>query len=537
MTETVAKRMVGRLIEEGFSRIYCLPGVQNDDFFDVLYDEQEKLVPIHTRHEQGAAYMALGAAMATGKPQVCCIVPGPGFLNATAALSTAWAVNAPVFMLVGQTSAWGYGKELGELHEIPDQLSILSQLTKSAGRLDEGETGGEVIDKAMKALVSGRPRPVGIEVPVDVWTQDCAPGAVPATAKPTIDADDLKRAAELIRVAKRPMIVVGSGALDHSGAVQALAAKIGAPVAANRTGRGVVPASDPASLLPPVARRLWPEIDLVIGLGTRLGAKLAQWGVDGDLASIHIDVDPPEFLRGQSADVQVLADLADALPDLTARAETNNRPDWQGQVAIMRAAVQAELAKTLAPQKAWLDVIVRYLGPEGILVSDLTQVGYVAEAMYPVERPRGYLSPGYQGTLGWSVATGLGAADACRDRKVVTIAGDGGGMFTIQELATAKQHDIPAQTIIFNDNCFANVQRFQIHKYGNRPIASDLDNPDFVELAQAFGIRGARAETPDELTACLKEGHAAGGPGLIEVPVGEFPSPWAFIGPRKLRGI
>ncbi|MEC7764982.1 MAG: thiamine pyrophosphate-dependent enzyme [Pseudomonadota bacterium] len=537
MTETVAKRMVDRLIDEGFERIYCLPGVQNDDFFDVLYDEQDKLVPIHTRHEQGAAYMALGAAMATGKPQVCCIVPGPGFLNATAALSTAWAVNAPVFMLVGQTSARGYGKELGELHEIPDQLSILAQLTKSAARLDDGARGGEVIDTAMEHLRSGRPRPVGIEVPVDVWTQTCAQGAVPAKAKPAVSTDDLNRAADLIRPAKRPLIVVGSGALDHADAVRALAAEIGAPVAANRMGRGVVPASDPAALLPPVARRLWPEIDLVIGLGTRLGAKLAQWGVDGDLASIHIDIDPAEFGRGLCADVQMLADLADALPDLTDRAEANDRPDWQAQVAATRAAVEAELAAALAPQKAWLDVIARYLGPEGILVSDLTQVGYVAEAMYPVERPRGYLSPGFQGTLGWSVATGLGAADACRDRKVVTIAGDGGGMFTIQELATAKQHDIPVQTIIFNDNCFGNVQRFQIHKYGNRPIASDLDNPDFVDLAQAFGIRGAWADTPEELARCLEEGHAMGGPGLIEVPVGEFPSPWPFIGPRKLRGV
>lgn len=536
MTNTVAGRMVDALINGGHDTLYCLPGVQNDDFFDALYDRQSELNPVHARHEQGAAYMALGAAMATGKPQACCIVPGPGFLNATAALSTAWAVNAPVMMLVGQTSTRGYGKELGELHEIPDQLSILAQLSKWAARVDDGATSAALIGEAFTRLNSGRPRPVGLEVPIDTWTAPC-PDAADATLEenPVISDAEIERAVAMIAAAERPLIVVGSGALDHGAAVLALAEKIGAPVMANRNGRGAVPASHPLSLLPPVGRRLWPKIDLVIGLGTRLGARLVQWGADADLKSIHIDIDANELARGHVADIAIHADAGAAAARLTGALSLEPRSRWLAEVTMIREEVERDLQETLAPQKAWLDAIGAYLGPDGILVSDLTQVGYAAEALYPVEKPRTYLSPGFQGTLGWSIATGLGAAHARRDVPVVVIAGDGGAMFTINDLATAKHHDIPVQIVVFNDNCYGNVRRFQVQKYGNRPIASDLTNPDFAALAESFGIRGCRVSTPDELGEALAAGRKAGGPGLIEVQVGEFPSPWPFIGPHRLR--
>lgn len=536
MTKTVATRLVESLIDAGFRRLYCLPGVQNDDFFDALYDHQAVLQPVHTRHEQGAAYMALGAALATGRPQACCVVPGPGFLNASTALATAWAVNAPVLMVVGETSARNAGKELGELHEIPDQFAILSQLTKWATRVDDGAASAGQIDAALHQLATGRPRPVGLEVPVDIWTRQSPDGAVAAVTQTPLDTASLERAMALIEAAERPLILVGSGSAEHGDAIQALARRIGAPVAAHRTGRGIMPASDPLSLLPPVTRKLWTEIDLVIGLGTRLGAKLATMGTDAGLRAIHIDIDPAELRRGIPADVAIEADLADALTFVLERARPQQRDGWLAQVAQTRRTVEAEVHDVLAPQKRWLDVLNAYLGSDGVLVSDLTQIGYAAQAMHAVERVRSFLSPGFQGTLGWSIATGLGAADACRDRKVVAIAGDGGSLFTIAELATARQHDIPLQVVVFTDNSFGNVRRFQVLKYGNRPIASDLENPDFVALARAFGLRGTRAETPEALADALAEGHAAGGPGLIEVPVGEFPSPWPYIGPARLRG-
>ena len=189
----------------------------------------------------------------------------------------------------------------------------------------------------------------------------------------------------------------------------------------------------------------------------------------------------------------------------------------------------------LAPQLAWLSAIRAELPRDGIFVDELTQVGYVSRFAFPSYKPRTFLSTGYQGTLGWGIASAMGAAHACRDVPVVSISGDGGALYTISELATAARHKIPITSIIFNDNAFGNVRRFQIEKYNNRPIASDLKSPDFVKLAESFGVKGLRAKTPDELRLCLKDSFASGGPTVIEVPVGDFPSPWEFILMPKIR--
>jgi len=169
-------------------------------------------------------------------------------------------------------------------------------------------------------------------------------------------------------------------------------------------------------------------------------------------------------------------------------------------------------------------------------VVELTQVGYVSRFAFQSYLPRTFLSTGYQGTLGWGFATALGAAHARRDVPVVSISGDGGALYTISELATAARHNIPITAVIFNDNAFGNVRRFQIEKYNNRPIASDLKSPDFASLAESFGVKGMRAKTPDELRVCLRNSFKACEPTVIEVPVGDFPSPWDFILMPKIRG-
>jgi acetolactate synthase-1/2/3 large subunit len=350
-----------------------------------------------------------------------------------------------------------------------------------------------------------------------------------------VEEADLDAALSMIGAAERPIIVVGSGALDHADLVRELADLIEVPVLANRMGRGVVSSDHPLSLLPPVGRRLWAEADLVIGLGTRLGARLAQWGTDSGLKAIHIDIDENELQRGHCADLAIRADIADMIPALVEGLAARRDTAWAARVVDVRAQVETEMSGAMAPQKQWLDALSGFLGADGILVSDLTQVGYAAEAMYPVRKPRTYLNPGFQGTLGWSIATGLGAAHVRRDVPVVAIAGDGGAMFTINDLATARHHDIPLQIVVFNDDAFGNVRRFQVQKYDNRPIASDLTNPDFAALAKSFGISGETVSTPAELADALERGRREGGPGLIEVPVGEFPTPWPFIGPRRMR--
>ena len=542
MPDTVAELVVETLIENGIVNLYCLPGVQNDDFFDALYDAQNRLVPIQTRHEQGAAYMALGAALATGRPQAFAVVPGPGLLNASAALATAYATNAPVLALVGQIPLRAIGKGFGLLHELPDQSGTLQSLTRQAATITGGGDAHALLQSAFTALQSGRRGPVGVEVPVNVWKSPVnvasADLAAPMEAPPEIDADAIERAAGLLEGAERPLIVVGGGAQECSEPVTRLAEMLSAPAVAYRTGRGVVSSEHALSAGVPVGHALWPECDVVLGIGTRLNQQLL-WGADDGMRVIHIDIDSAELGRVREPDVAIHGDVREAVPLLIEALEGKeaHRGAWRERIAAEKARFAKAYRDRLGPQMAWLDAIRAELPRDGIFVDELTQVGYVARLAFPSYRPRTHLTSAYQGTLGWGIPSGLGAAHARPDVPVVAIAGDGGALFGIAELATAVHHGIPLTAVVFNDHAYGNVRRFQIENYDNRPIASDLTSPDFVRLAESFGARGLRAGTPDELRLRLREAFRGGGPTVIEVPVGDFPSPWDFLMLPKVRGV
>ena len=537
----IADLVAESLIANGIDQLYCLPGIQNDGFFDSLFDRTDRITPIQTRHEQGAAYMATGAALATGRPQAFCVVPGPGFLNTTAALSTAWAVNAPVLALAGQIPLGAQGKGHGLLHEIPDQFGILERLTKSSHRITGPEDATTILQAAFRDLKSGRPRPVGLEIAVNLWGQHAAGNGdglqVDPEAMPALDTDAIDRAASLIAAARSPMIVVGGGAQDDAEAVRQLARRIGAPVVAFRTGHGIMPDDEPLSIGMPVAHSLWADVDLVIGLGTRLQSQIMSWGQDDAMKVIHIDIDDAQIGRSAAVDVGIHARLCDALPPLLTAVDSEADPNtgWLDRVADVKARRTAEYARHLGPQLAWLGAIRDTLPPEGIFVDELTQTGYVSRFAFPTYAPRTFISTGYQGTLGYGVATALGVAHARRDVPVVAISGDGGALFTITELATAVHHRIPLTLVIFNDHAFGNVRRLQIDNYDSRLIASDLSSPNFAALATSFGAQGLTASTPDDLRGALDIAMAHDGPSVIEVPVGELPSPWDFVLMPKVR--
>jgi acetolactate synthase-1/2/3 large subunit len=537
----IADLVAETLIANGIDQLYCLPGVQNDGFFDAIFDRTDRITPIQTRHEQGAAYMATGAALATGRPQAFCVVPGPGFLNTTAALSTAYAVNAPVLALAGQIPLGAQGKGHGLLHEIPDQFGILERLTKSSHRITGPQDAAETLQAAFRDLKSGRPRPVGLEVAVNLWGQAVADDGsrleVAANAMPPLDTDAIDQAARLIAAARSPMIVVGGGAQDDASTVRQLANRIGAPVVAFRAGHGIMPDDEDLSIGMPVAHSLWADVDLVIGLGTRLQSQVNAWGQDDDMKIIHIDIDKTQIGRSAKIDVGIHASLGDALPALLAAVDAKADPnaDWLAKAVDVKGRRAAEYAQRLGPQMAWLGAIRDTLPPEGIFVDELTQTGYVSRFAFPSHAPRTFISTGYQGTLGYGIATALGVAHARRDVPVVAISGDGGALFTITELATAVHHQIPLTVVIFNDNAFGNVRRLQIDNYDSRLIASDLSSPDFAGLATSFGAQGLLASTPEDLRHSLEIAMAYDGPSVIEVPVGELPSPWDFVLMPKVR--
>jgi len=537
----IADLVAEMLIANGIDQLYCLPGIQNDGFFDALFDRTDRITPIQTRHEQGAAYMATGAALATGHPQAFCVVPGPGFLNATAALATAYAVNAPVLALVGQIPLAAQGKGHGLLHEIPDQFGILERLTKSSHRITGPQDAATALQAALRDLKSGRPSPVGLEIAVNLWGQTIPDGGggleVSPDDPPSADTNAIDQAARLIASARSPLIVVGGGAQDDAEAVRQLAMKIGAPVVAFRTGHGIMPDDEALAVGMPVAHGLWADVDLVIGLGTRLQSQIMAWGQDDDMKVIHIDIDSTQIGRSAKVDVAIHARLCDALPLLVSTIDTNTAPSaaWLDRVAEVKSRYAIEYAQRLAPQLAWLDAIRDALPPEGIFVDELTQTGYVSRFAFPSYAPRTFISTGYQGTLGYGIATALGVAHARRDVPVVAISGDGGALFTISELATAVHHQIPLTVVIFNDHAFGNVRRLQIDNYDSRLIASDLSSPNFAALATSFGAQGLIASTPEDLRSNLEIAIAYDGPSVIEVPVGELPSPWDFVLMPKIR--
>jgi len=538
--KNIATLTADSLIQNGIKSLYCVPGIQNDHFFNALFDRQDQIEAIHARHEQGAVYMALGAALATGQPQAFSIVPGPGFLNGCAALCTAYALNAPLFGVIGQIPSGAIGKGLGLLHEIEDQLTILKSLTKKADRIIDGATAETQLAGAWQALRSGRPRPVGVEIPVNSWlaNSDYKPDALAITASEatTIADTELQSAIELINAAKHPLIVVGSGAQAHSSLIRELAPKISAGVIAFRTGHGVMDSRHALSITMPVGHRLWSECDLVIGLGTRLTSQKLDWGLDNDINVLHIDVDQTSLDKISPPTLGINADLAHALPKLLEKLPPQpDRTLWTQRIKKTKSEFTAELAKELNPQLDWLNAIREALPEDGIFVDELTQIGYVSRFSFPCYLPRTFLSTGYQGTLGYGIATALGAAHAKPETPVVSIAGDGGAMFTIAELATAVHHKIPLNVVVMNDNAFGNVKGIQRDKYDERYIASDLTSPDFVKLAESLGVKGARATTPDELWSELNIAIKHPGPNLIEVPVGEFPSPWKHILLPKVR--
>jgi acetolactate synthase I/II/III large subunit len=362
-----------------------------------------------------------------------------------------------------------------------------------------------------------------------------APRPLPA---PKIDTDAIRQAAKRLGAAKRPLIICGGGAQDASEEVTALSAMLQAPVLGYRRGRGVLDSRDPLSVTLPLGRDLWGEADVVLGVGTRLLTQLRQWGVDRDLAVIRVDADADEHTRLHKPAVALTGDAKPILQHLLAELPAHNakRASRKAEMEERQAAWRKRLQK-LAPQLGYLEAIRAELPEDGIFVDEVTQLGFAARIAFPVYKPRTFISPGYQDNLGWGFATALGVQDARRDVPVLSISGDGGFMFTANEMATAMRHRIPLVAVVFNDGAFGNVRRIQQESYGNRLIGSDLANPDFVAFARSFGAEAARVTSPQELRGALRRAFAhRDGPTLLEVPVGAMPSPWEFIQMGKIRG-
>jgi acetolactate synthase I/II/III large subunit len=467
------------------------------------------------------------------------VVPGPGVLNASAALLTAFGANEPVLCLTGQVPTAFLGKGRGHLHEMPDQLATLRTFVKWADRIEYPDDAPAKVSRAFQEMLSGRRGPVSLEMPWDVFTQRTQVARStpfdPFPA-PQPDPDRIKAAAALISGSKRPMIFVGSGAIHAREEILELAEMIDAPVVAFRSGRGIVSNAHELGLTMAAAYKLWPTTDLMIGIGTRLELPtMSRWPYRPDgLKSIRIDIDPVE-MRRFTPDTAVISDAKAGTADLVAAVSKAGYSKTSGRRSAIREATEAaqQEIQTIQPQMAYLKILREVLPPNAIVTDELSQVGFASWYGFPIYEPRTFITSGYQGTLGSGFPTALGAKVAHPDRSVVAITGDGGFMFGVQELSTAVQFKIGVVTLIFNNNAYGNVRRDQRERFDGRVVASDLVNPDFVKLAESFGVGAARVTSPDHFRAALEKALADGGPYVIsvEVPTDSEVSPWAFIHP------
>ena len=541
MKLTGGQAVVRSLIKEGVDTVFGLPGVQNDWLYNALFDYRDEIKVIHTRHEQGAGYMALGYNLASGKVGVCNIVPGPGFLNSSASLATAWGLNAKVLSLVGQIPQKAQGKGMGVLHEIPDQLSIQQQLTKWAGRATSPEVVPLIMAEAFQQLHSGRPRPVGVEVSMDVLQKEADidfSSYTPARREhEQIDEEEIDKAVSLIASAKNPLIFVSGGAMDAHEEVKQLAEFLQAPTFAYRTGKGILSSDHYLSFPVPAAHDLWKDADVVIGIGSHVRMPLSKWGTDNDLKFISINIDETAHDRIVQPTLCVTADAADASSLILKKLSKvmSSRSSRKDEMNSFKKAWE-EKTSYLEPQKSILKSIRSSIPDDGILVDELTQVGFASRIVYETFLPRTYLCTGFMGTLGWGFQTALGAKVAKPDVPVISVAGDGGFMFGVQELATAVQHKIGVVVLLFNNNRYGNVREMQENLYDNRVIATDLHNPDFVKMAQAFGANAIKLSDHADIGKAIKDAEGESLPTIIEVPIDNgLPSTNRFKALPKLR--
>ena len=439
--------------------------------------------------------------------------------------------------IVGQIPLPVQGRGFGVLHELSDQTAVLQQVTKNAFAVSGPDDAAGVIQSAIDALVSGVPRPVSLEVPANLWSAPTT-GAVaaPAVTAPPLNTDAVEQAAALLSAAERPLIVVGSGAYGASASVIELAEKLQIPVTTRRQGHGVMPTSHPLFVPLTVAHELWADADVVLGIGSRVEWPLLQWGHDADLHLIQINIDPDEINRHGITTIGLLADADDACRALIDSVEPTARPSIATDLDARRAAFH-EATTHLQPQRSFTAAIREALPDDGVLVEDVTQIGFASHLLYDHLAPRTFLTTGAAGTLGSATAVAIGAAYAA-DAPVVGIVGDGGFLFTATELATAVQHDVNCNIVVFNDGAYGNVKRIQQTRFGaDRTIASTLQNPDFQQFASSFGVRPWQTDSPDGLRDALRASISHDGPSLVEVTVGEMPNPWPFFQRPRVRSM
>jgi acetolactate synthase-1/2/3 large subunit len=517
---------IPKLLEAyGIDTVFGIPGVHTVELYRGL--RASGLRHVTPRHEQGAGLMALGYAVATGRPAACFLITGPGILNAATAIAEAYADSSPmlVFCSTNKTDEIGMGG--GRLHEVVSQSAMLEQITAFTHTLLKPDNLPEVVARAFTLFSSARPRPICIEVPTDVLATpadlDLSPWPLPQ--RPAPDPETIATFAARLASARKPLLLFGGGSTGAAAEALALAERLCAPVVLTQAAKGVVPEDHPLCLgftlpLLPV-QRLVDDADVVLCVGTELSEvdrfMAADYAFEGDM--LRIDICPQQLTRNARPSSVLLSDarlalsaLVDALP---AR-QASRQPEAEQRVVSAKRQLDAHRLPRWEMHHRVMDVLQACIPSDAIVAADSCQLAYSASMHFRSSHPRTWLFPSNFGSLGTGLPMAIGAKLGCPDRTVVCITGDGGFLFTLEELATAVEERLQVIIVLWNNDGYGEI-RDAMKAKAVAPIGVDFKTADFVGIARGFGCSAERAATPNHLATLISEALGRQGPTLIEI--------------------
>ena len=534
---TGGQSLIHCLYNEGVKVIFGLPGVQIYHAIIPILDYPDMQF-ITTRHEQATTYMADGYARAGGKVGVAMVVPGPGLQNASAGITNAYASSSPVLIVSGQINRDKISKDIGILHEINDQMDIIKPITKWQTRVMDAKNIPAAVQESFLQIRTGRPRPVEIEIPPEVLSEVAdSPNYLRARIpRAAINQKSVENGAAIIISSKNPVIWAGGGVhlSEASNELLALAEYLQIPILTTPEGKGSISDQHYLSIGTPQSRStgnskdplrdFFYTRDVILAVGTRF----AYADPKPSQQVIQIDIDPQEIGRNHKNTMGILGDAQQALSKLLKIVKTKIKRKQNQKIIFnkIRSNRYDNPANQIKPLASYVKALRLGIPDNGILVTDMTTISYYARTHYQTYCPRSYFTSSYSGNLGSAFPTSLGIKIARPNQAVVSISGDGGFLFNSQELATAVQFNINVIAVVFNDQAYGNVKRDMNEIFDNKSLGAELTNPNFMKLADAYGIVGMKAENPNTLKKCLKKAISLNKTVLIEVPIEQLPSPF-----------
>ena len=510
---SVGEALVGLLEAYGVDTIFGIPGVHNVEMYRAL--PRSNIKHILTRHEQGAGFMADGYARASGKPGVCFTITGPGLLNILTPMGQAWSDSSNILVISSALDIPESAQGRGRLHEMISQHQAAKSVTSYAARAYTAKDIQNAVASSFARFNSARPRPAYLEVPLDLFNAAAGEGWTATTLplRPAPHADQIKAAATKLQNAKRPMIILGGGSLTASAAATAIAEKLNAPILSTVAGKGAVRADHPLSwgycLAQPDVQSALHQSDAILCVGSEL-SETDFWNTDFIISKnlIRVDLDPESLARPHHAEIAIQADAKLALEQLNHLLSVGK--------ALPQTAPASEISDLRKMLTTVLKVIRDHLPEDTVIASDMTQIAYAANEVFPAFEPRTWIHPVGFGTLGFALPAAIGAKFAVGKKPVAAFIGDYGFQYTINELGTAVEHRLSLVIFLWNNEALGQIRDDMVNK-GIQPNAVTLQNPDFQMLVKAYGCNAVKPENLKALGAAIAAALKAEGPTLIEM--------------------